>query len=223
MRQPRPPLLVQWWTHGPQSSGGDRHTHRWFQCSVYMCCLSSLFLLSPPLQERKTPFLQALTPAGPGQQPPQRQRGQEELSEPQRPFKLFLRMWNPGRSCGGKSMHFLLGHEINHPFLVSKIMTVRTCISWWKGRGENEKFHHRFSFLPFENQLWAFSLRLRNKIGDSDQMSTDANFHNTETLTGRENPRISSLVSAFQPLYCSKLCSYYRWLPFRLGHSCLLF
>lgn len=113
-------LTVQW--------GRQTYTQMIPMQRVYVL-LSSLFLLSPPLQERKTPFLQALTPAGPGQQPPQRQRGQEELSEPQRPFKLFLRMWNPGRSCGGKSMHFLLGHEINHPFLVSKIMTVRTCIS----------------------------------------------------------------------------------------------
>ena len=46
-------------------------------------------------------------------------------------------------------------------------------------------------------------------------MSTDANFHNAETLTGREKPHIPSLVSAFQALHCSKLCSYYRWLPFR--------
>ncbi|XP_048950464.1 cytosolic carboxypeptidase 6 isoform X8 [Canis lupus dingo] len=67
--------------------------------------------------ERKAPSLQVPIPAGPSQQPPQRQRGQEELSEPQRPFKLFLRTWSPGRSCGGTSMHFPLGHEIIHPSL----------------------------------------------------------------------------------------------------------
>ncbi|XP_077701132.1 cytosolic carboxypeptidase 6 isoform X4 [Canis aureus] len=67
--------------------------------------------------EREAPSLQVPIPAGPSQQPPQRQRGQEELSEPQRPFKLFLRTWSPGRSCGGTSMHFPLGHEIIHPSL----------------------------------------------------------------------------------------------------------
>ena len=119
-RKTRPLLLG-----GHSPVWGDRHAHKWLQYSVYMCCLSSLFLLSPPLQERKTPSLQAPTPAGPSQQSPQQQRGQEELSEPQGPFKLFLKTWSPGRSCGGRSMHFLLGHEINHPSLVSKIMAVR--------------------------------------------------------------------------------------------------
>lgn len=87
------------------------------QC-VYV--LSSLFLLSPPLQERKIPSLQAPTPAGPSQQLPQRQRGQEELSEPQRPFNPFLKTRSPGRSYGDRSVHFLLGNEINHSFLASE-------------------------------------------------------------------------------------------------------
>lgn len=56
--------------------------------TVCICAVSLSVIYS--LQERKTPSLQVPTPAGPSQQLPQLQRGQEELSEPQRPFKLFL-------------------------------------------------------------------------------------------------------------------------------------
>ena len=73
-------LTVQW--------GRQTYTQMIPMQRVYVL-LSSLFLLSPPLQERKTPFLQALTPAGPGQQPPQRQRGQEELQVPHICPKVF--------------------------------------------------------------------------------------------------------------------------------------
>lgn len=87
-----------------------RPAHRMFWCIVYMCCLSSLFLLSPPLQERKNPFLQAPTSTGLGQQLPQWQRGQEEFSEPQRPFKFFLKTWGWSRKVlWRQNMHFLLG------------------------------------------------------------------------------------------------------------------
>lgn len=151
--------------------------------------LSLFSLLSPPLQERKTPSLQAPTPAGPGQQLPQQQRKQEEFSDPQRPFKLFLRMQSLGRSCGGRGMHFLVGHAINHLFLVSKIRA-EIMNELVKGKGKNEKSHHRFSLLPMENQSWAFSLRLGNQIGNSNQMSADAISYNTETLTGKESPHI---------------------------------
>lgn len=114
-RKPRPLLLD---CYSPE---GEIHITE--MISIWCIYVLSFFSLSviPPLQEGKAPSLQAPTPAGPSQQPPQRQRGQEELREPQRPFKLFLRTWSPGRSCGDRSMHFLLGHEINHPSLVSKI------------------------------------------------------------------------------------------------------
>lgn len=112
------------------------------QC-VYVLPFFSLSVISP-LQERKTPSLQVPTPAGLGQQLPQRQRGQEELSEPQRPFKLFLGARSLVRSCGGRSVHFLLGHEINHPSLVSKGCGITNKLV--KGKEKNEKFIIDFPF-----------------------------------------------------------------------------
>lgn len=72
------------------SNGGDGHAHRWLHYSVCMRCL--LFVISL-LQERKSPSLQAPTPAGLNQQFPHWQRGQEELTEPQRPIKPLLKTW----------------------------------------------------------------------------------------------------------------------------------
>lgn len=62
----------------------------WLQC-VYG--LSSLSVVSR-LQERKPPSLQAPVSAGLSQQCPQQQRGQEELTEPQRPFNPLLKTWH---------------------------------------------------------------------------------------------------------------------------------
>lgn len=143
---------------GGHSPVGEIDMHTWSQHSVYMCCLSSLFLLSPPLQERKTPSLQVPTPEGPGQQLPQRQREQEELSEPQRPFKLFLRTWRPGRACGSRSVRFPLGHEINHP---SSFQDKGCGIMNKLAKGKRKKWEISSSIFPFTNGKSIVSLQLK--------------------------------------------------------------
>lgn len=66
------------------------HTDELIQCVYGLSSLSVVSLL----QERNPHSLQAPIPAGLSQQCPQQQRGQEELTEPQRLFNPLLKTWH---------------------------------------------------------------------------------------------------------------------------------
>lgn len=83
----------------------------WLPCVYGLSSLSVVSLL----QERKPPSLQAPVPAGLSQPCPLQQRGQEELTEPQRPFNPLLKTWHL-EALWGQENEFPVGTRNEVPF-----------------------------------------------------------------------------------------------------------